>query len=293
MSNEFNHQYMQIVYGVYKYGHEEVNQRTNNRIRADAHRQISIPIKTYIPVVGARHIYPTSAAAELAWCIIGDKNISWLQQYTKMWDKFVNENNEIDAAYGWRWQYKFGRNQIEQAIKALKKDPTNRQVVVMAWDPSIDGLGNNWTKNVPCPIGFMLNIIDNKLNLSMFLRSSDVIVGLAYDSIFYALLLVAFANELNVEYGKYTIFLNHAHIYEKHYDIAKQMIKNYDDYNCTNIPKQDMYVPQDILITGLIKDWGLRDISAHPEEYVEYIKNVTIKPKSCPTAMKVQPEIIE
>jgi len=291
--NSFNAQYHHLLHRVMEHGIEEVNERTGARSKALPHMVLSSPIQRHIEVVGARRVFPKSAAAELAWCLSGDKNIEWLQQHTPMWNQFTNEHNEIDCAYGWRWQTAFNRDQLQMAIDALKKDTTDRQIVVMAWDPRVDGLGNRWSKNVPCPIGFMVNIIDNKLNLTMLMRSSDVVVGLVYDSIFYELLLVALANELGVGYGMFTAFLNHAHIYKSHWGIAEQMIRNLDDYLCTGIPKQDMYIPQDFLISGLIEAWGITEIKKDPDSYVDYIKSLTTKPKSSPKAMLVKPEVIE
>lgn len=271
---------------------DELNERTGSKVKALPHQVISIPIERHIPVVGSRQVYPKSAAAELAWALMGAQDITWLQKHTVMWDKFTNARNEIDCAYGWRWQTAFGRNQLLDAINALKADPSDRQIVIQTWDPSKDGLGNRWSKNVPCPIGFMLNIINGKLNLSVQLRSSDIVVGLAYDSIFYALLLVAIANELNVGYGQYTIFLNHAHIYASHYGIAEQMLRNYVDYLNTGICKPDQFIPQDFLISGPIADWGISKIIQEPDEYVEYIKTLTTRPKSMLRAMSVNPEVI-
>ena len=288
----FNSQYHNILGKTMAIGSYELNARTMSAINALPHQMVSVPIIDRIPVIGSRQTYPKSAAAELAWSLRGEKSISWLQKHTKMWDKFTNCHNEIDCAYGWRWQHAFGRNQLFEAIDALRKDPSDRQIVIQAWDPKVDGLGNRWSKNVPCPIGFMLNIIDGKLNLSFHLRSSDLVVGFIYDSILYGLLLVALANELGVGYGQYTIFMNHAHVYESHFDIAHQMVRNYCDWQATDYPKQDGFVPQSILIAGPIKEWGIKQILQEPNEYVEYIGNVCKRLKSSPTAMKVNPEII-
>jgi thymidylate synthase len=288
---QFNKQYHEILEKILLQP-EELNERTGSIVKALPHQVISFPIKRHIEVIGSRQVYPKSAAAELAWTLMGDKNITWLQKHTKMWDKFTNENNEIDCAYGWRWQTAFGRNQLWKAIQALRNDSSDRQIFISAWDPSKDGLGNRWSKNVPCPVGFMLNVIGGKLNLSFFMRSSDIVVGLIYDSIFYELLLIAIANELNVQYGQFTIFLNHAHVYASHFDIAEQMLRNYKDYVITEIYKPDQFVPQDFLISGPIAEWGIAKILQEPDEYVEYIKNLTTRPKSSPRAMRVNPEVV-
>jgi len=116
----------------------------------------------------------------------------------------------------------------------LAKDPSNRQVAIMAWDPGSDGLLAPKKKNVPCPLGLSLCIVGNKLHMAVYVRSSDVVVGLPYDVMHYALLLDVIYEELfwrmplgsNLTRGSLLMTLAHAHVYDQHFDLAWKMLES-------------------------------------------------------------------
>jgi thymidylate synthase len=214
---------------------EELNQRTNTKVKALPNRVLRYEIDDCIPMINSRRMFPASAMAELIWTLSGTKDLTWLQQHTKMWDGFANEENEIEASYGYRWREQFGRDQIQELINALVADPSDRQCFVSAWDNAKDGLGNRWTTNVPCPTSFTINIIDYHVNINVNLRSSDAIVGLPYDTLMYTLLLIVITNQLNTQgmnlsYGSVMLNLAHVHIYEPHYEMAHELIDNYEHW---------------------------------------------------------------
>lgn len=268
---------------------EELNERTHTRIKALPGLNIGYQITDTLPLINTRKMFPVTAFAELCWTLSGERKLDWLQQHTKMWDGFKNDNNEVEAAYGYRWREMFGRDQLKEGLNALLKDPSDRQIFISAWDNSRDGLGNRWTTNVPCPTSFTLNIIDNKLNLSVFLRSSDMIVGLPYDMMMYGLLLIVCTNELkqrgllNLQYGQVSAHLAHGHIYEPHYDIARMMIS---DYNKENMVKQDLD------LTSLPILWRLltvQNIIDDPDTAMRIFKDCAIQ--GYPTENRVYPPL--
>ena len=112
----------------------------------------------------------------------------FLNKFTRIWDDFSSLSGVVTAAYGWRWRHEFGRDQIGELVKSLKQDPSNRQGVVLAWNPGGDGLGSKQKLNVPCPFGFTVNIIGGKLNLHNLVRSNDMILGFPHDVAGFALL---------------------------------------------------------------------------------------------------------
>lgn len=170
-----------------------------------------------LPTCGLRKTWPHVAAAELAWCLMGHSHINWLQKHTHTWDAFAeNDDGAMDAAYGYRWRSKFGRDQLDLAIKALRADPSDRRIWISSWDPSVDGLGATGQKTVPCPVGFTLSILQGQLQSALMIRSSDVLMGLPYDVMRHALLMRAVASELSIDLGFMQVTLAHPHLYENH-----------------------------------------------------------------------------
>lgn len=182
-----------------------------------------------LPTIGWRRTFPKTAAAEVAWFLLGVRSVAFIQTYTQMWNKFVDELGPNDfgvaAAYGYRWRRHFGRDQLRLAIDALRADPTDRRCYVGAWDPSEDGLGATGQKNVPCPVGFTLSLTSGELHSSLALRSSDVFVGLPYDVMGHALLMDAVATELGAAPGVMHVTLAHAHLYDCHWDMAAESLR--------------------------------------------------------------------
>lgn len=157
----------------------------------------------------------------------------------------------VVSAYGYRWRNHFGRDQIRLAIEALREDPTDRRVLVSAWDPMEDGLGATGQKNVPCPASFTFSTQGKELHSSLFLRSSDVFVGLPYDVMGHALLMDAMAHELRLRPGIMQVTLAHAHLYETHWAMTAEMMK------------QEPVVPP-MPLPG----WSLSQIERAPDDYV-------------------------
>ena len=276
---------------------ETENQRTNTKIKAMPNRVIGYTLQRTLPLINTRRMFPVTALAELCWTLSGERKLDWLQKYTKMWNDFANENNEIEAAYGYRWRFMFGRDQLLNGVNALKKDPSDRQIFISAWDNRQDGLGNHWTSNVPCPTSFCVNIINNKVNMAVFLRSSDTIVGLPYDMLMYSLLLIAITNELrqtipSLSIGRIDAMLSHAHIYSAHYSIAEELIQN----ACAITTKDDTkYAIQDIDLEKNAILWHLITVSEiikHPDDIMEVFK-VILKDNTKVALKHYKPEIIK
>lgn len=268
----FDEQYIQLLKRIMSDGYVEFNERTKTEVRALPQRTLVFNLINHIPVIGARKIFPHVAAAELAWMLQGTQDTTFIKKYSKMWDKFEDTPNCVETAYGYRWCNRWDRDQLQDAITALKKDRSNRQIFVTAWDPNEDGLTNiGKHKNVPCILGFILSTIGNKLNMTVILRSSDTVVGLPYDILAYTFLLCALAKTIGVPAGKIFFILNHAHIYANHYEIAQRMVESYEKYTILKQPIDQEFVPQSMPIPQHSVETILND----PDAYVSEIRAIS------------------
>lgn len=267
--NNLDLEYYHLIKRIYNNGIKEFNKRTKTEILTLLHESLIFELEEEIYFIGGRKIYPHIAAAEVAWSILGSKKTDLINKYSKMWKDFEDVPGEVSTAYGYRWQTYFGRNQLEDAIKSLELDSSSRQVWVTAWDPGKDGLLNiGKNKNVPCPVGFSLNILNNKLNMAVYMRSSDAIVGLPYDIAFYSLLLVIISNSLNIKPNKLCFYLNNVHIYKNYYNIAKNLIINYEKYLESYKLEENGYIP--LKIDKF--DDNINSIKNSPEIFINSIK---------------------
>jgi thymidylate synthase len=157
----------------------------------------------------------------------------------------------------------------------LKKDPSSRHGVVVTWDPSSDGLGGTSKGNVPCPYTFTVNIIGGRLNMMNVVRSNDMILGFPHDVAGFALLQCILAQELGVEPGVYTHIIANAHVYDIHYEAAKEMISRKLD-----VPKITIQLPANSYQRAEARDTSLveeiNDALVAQYEPAERIKGLKI-----------------
>lgn len=292
---KFTHQYETLLREVLKHNPEH-NFRTKTRIRTIPH-PVHIQLSMHdgkLPVAGNRAYYPGVAAAEAAWQTLGTTDPQFIMGHApKLWGKFLDQHGRLPTAYGYRWAKEFGRDQIAMAISALHVDPSNRQIWVQAWDPRCDGLGEpNQPLNIPCPIGFSLTVTEGCLNMAVFIRSSDVFVGLPYDVMAYALTLDMLATELDRAPGFLTFTLAHAHLYETHWLAAQLSTDNLDFEGKSKYheaqricEKLDLPVAEalktleEMRIWGSpsdvepsLPDWAWSEVQTNPEGYVRRVK---------------------
>lgn len=264
MASTMHEAYRGLLQELYNRSTDELNARTGVKITMlTGGHSFKLDVgKGLLPVPGNRRYFPHIAAAETAWQFMGTKDPTWIVKHApKLWSKFI-EDGELKTAYGYRWKNHFERDQIALAIDALKADPTNRQIYISAWDPAEDGLGEpNQPKNLPCPVGFSLTMARDRLHMSVFIRSSDVFVGLPYDVMSYALTLDAIAMSAGVCPGTMHFTLAHPHYYEPHAEMVKYCVRASPD------------------APGWIEDcqpqlphWSVEMIEADPEAYVAQVK---------------------
>lgn len=228
--------YQGLIKKIMTEGIEELNERTGHKIKILPGVNFQIDVeKEGFPILTLRKNPIKSPIAEQVWFITGNKDTTFLRQYTKMWDEFIEADGTITSAYGYRWRHHFGRDQLGQLIKHLEQEPHSRQGVIVTWDPSDDGLyGKNligtYKKNAPCPFSFTVNIIGGRLHLHNIVRSNDMMLGCPFDTFGFCLLMYALAQKLKVKPGIYTHSISNAHIYDNHYAGATELINRTNDH---------------------------------------------------------------
>ncbi len=221
----FDKIYRDAIANIMYNGEEVYSERTNISTRALPGITLQLDLKKSFPLLTLRKIPVQLFVSEVVWMCTGQKDLSFVQQYTKIWDDFKEEDNTMEAAYGYRWRHHFGRDQLLDLVEHLRVEPTSRQGVVVMWDPASDGLTAPKKKNVPCPFSFVVNIIGGRLNMHLMIRSNDMMLGNPHDIAGFGLLCSMLAQELKVDVGILTLSISHAHIYANHYEQANQILE--------------------------------------------------------------------
>ncbi len=168
--------------------------------------------------------------AELLWYFSGTKNCQFIENYASMWTQLKNDKNEVNSAYGYlifNEENQDHYTQYEWALNCLKKDKDSRQAFMHFNKPYHQYDGN---KDQVCTLVALFHIRDNKLNMTLTMRSNDVIRGFAADFVFFNVLHQQMYLHLKEYYpklkmGTYTHISHSMHLYSRHYELVEKMLK--------------------------------------------------------------------
>lgn len=155
---------------------------------------------------------------ELKWYLNGDCKDLSICDHAKIWQNCVT-NGVLFSNYG---HYIFKLQGLLKCAEILTKDPDSRQARISIFN-SHDHLfeGN---KDVPCTVGLGFRIRDSKLNMTVHMRSQDAVFGLGNDLPFFNFVWEVLAVYLGVPQGTYHHFVESFHVYERHYEMVKNIV---------------------------------------------------------------------
>lgn len=157
----------------------------------------------------------TYAEREWAWYVSRDCSVSEIKKHAPIWDKMHNGDNIVNSNYGWQWN----RNeQLELTIQQLSNNPNTRQ----AWISIFDGKEKSeYAYDTPCTIaiGFDIKPGSKNLDMTVIMRSNDLIYGFCNDQYCFSKLQEYVAKRLHRPVGTYTHIAHDLHIYEKHFKL--------------------------------------------------------------------------
>ena len=220
----FDTQYQTALRDILDTGMDQGNPWSGRMPRMLPGVTLRVDVGESFPVLTLRKIPLKLFIAEQIWFLQGSNDPTWLRQFTPAWDSFMEPDGTIKAAYGYRWRHHFGRDQIEMLIEHLAQNSASRHGVIVTWDPADDGLRVDSKKNLPCPYTFTVNIAGGKLHLHNIIRSNDMVLGCPHDVAGFALLQCILAERLGVQPGIYTHSISNAHIYDNHFDAAREIV---------------------------------------------------------------------
>lgn len=150
------------------------------------------------------------AIGEMLWYMSGKNEVKPIQIYTDNWNRMSDDNIHVNSNYGYCIKYKYGFDQWEYVRKLLSDAPETRQAVIHIKEPR-----NIPSKDVNCTVSLQFILRDNKLYLTVYMRSNDLWLGFPFDVFQFANMQILMAMELGVELGTYTHIAGSLHLYER------------------------------------------------------------------------------
>lgn len=189
--------------------------------------------------------------AESLWLALGRNDLELIKYYLPTMEEFSDDREFLRGGYGPRLRcyngnasdYKnawnkndviFENKEIDQFFyitESFKRDPYTRQGIITIGDPPKDcfDIDNNLkvTKDLPCTrlLQFMRSPTENKLNLTVYMRSNDFIWGASAVNMFnYMFMQEYFSSILGLEVGEYYHIANNFHYYDsRHREMVEKL----------------------------------------------------------------------
>lgn len=159
------------------------------------------------------------AEAEWQWYLSGDRNLKGLKKtYGKVpeiWKRMAFDNGDVNSNYGWQWNR---NNQLSRVIKLLKANKSTRQATISIYDGKEI---SEYIYDTPCTYSVQFTIVNDRLNMSVLMRSNDLWFGFCNDQYCFSRLQEMVSNELNIEIGTYYHYAHNLHIYENFLNLNK------------------------------------------------------------------------
>lgn len=192
----------------------------------------------------ARGNNPFAALAETMWVMAGRDDMEFLSRYLPRAPDYSDDGVVWRGGYGPRLRswvghrthlddsdpdltpvettFEIETDQFEECYKILKADPASRQAVMIIFDPGQDYCKS---KDIPCNNWLHFLIRDNKLLLTVGVRSNDAVWGFSGINVYeWSVLMQIMAHWLGVEVGTMAYVASSFHMYDQHYERARKIV---------------------------------------------------------------------
>ena len=242
---DFESQYRNLVSDVIYKG-EKSEDRTGVGTRFIFGTHIDVDLELGFPLLTSRKIFFRGMVEELLWMIRGDTNAKHLSDVgVKIWDAnsarpFLDkrglehyEEGDLGPVYGFQWRH-FGAeyvdcntdytgagvDQLSQCIQQIKTNPSDRRIIMSAWNPAdLDKMAL-----VPCHMGCQFRVTRGKLSTVVTQRSADLGLGVPFNIASYALLTHLIAEECKLGVGRLRLNMGDTHVYENHVPQLEELL---------------------------------------------------------------------
>jgi len=147
------------------------------------------------------------AKFEWQWYLSGNKNAIEISKKAKIWLKCMDEYGEVNSNYGYQWNK---GKQIDYIIKELSNNKNSRRASISIYDAKDR---YNFENDTPCTYAINFYIFNDKLNMSVLMRSNDLWYGFCNDQYCFSKLQELISNKLKIKIGTYFHFTNNLHLY--------------------------------------------------------------------------------
>tara|TARA_E500000331_G_scaffold356906_1_gene416723 strand:- start:4423 stop:5826 length:1404 start_codon:yes stop_codon:yes gene_type:complete len=202
-----------------------------------------------IPVFTTKKVFWRGVVEELLWFISGYTYANILKNKDiHIWDKngsreFLDNlgltkrrEGDLGPVYGFQWRHfgaKYidcntdysgeGIDQLARVIDLIKNNPTDRRIVMSAWNPK--DMSNMALPPCHILVQFFVDTERGELSSQMYQRSCDIGLGVPFNVASYSLLTHMIAQVCGLKAGYFNYCMGDTHIYRNHIEPLKEQLK--------------------------------------------------------------------
>jgi dihydrofolate reductase/thymidylate synthase len=204
-------------------------------------------LKKTFPLLTTKRVFWRGIVEELLWFIKGDTNANHLaEKGIKIWDgngsrEFLDkrglshrEQGDLGPVYGFQWRHfgaKYvdmhtdytgqGVDQLADCIRKIKEDPSDRRILLSAWNPA----DLNLMALPPCHMFCQFYVANGELSCLMYQRSADMGLGVPFNVASYSLLTCMMAQVCGLKPGEFIHNMGNTHVYKNHVEPLKTQLE--------------------------------------------------------------------
>ncbi|XP_013185715.2 thymidylate synthase [Amyelois transitella] len=246
-SEHEEYQYLQIVQKIIDSGDKRVDRTGVGTLSIfGAMQRYSLKNNT-LPLLTTKRVFTRGVIYELLWMLSGSTDTKALaEKGVHIWDangsrSFLDnlgftdrEEGDLGPVYGFQWRHsgaKYvdaktdytgqGIDQIQKVIDTIRTNPTDRRMLVCAWNPS----DLNQMALPPCHCLAQFHVASGRLNCLLYQRSADMGLGVPFNIASYAMLTHMIAHITGLEAGDFVHTTGDTHVYLTHIAPLTEQLK--------------------------------------------------------------------
>ncbi|KAI0028438.1 thymidylate synthase/dCMP hydroxymethylase domain-containing protein [Vararia minispora EC-137] len=250
-------QYLSLIREVMKTGEVRLDRTGTGTISIFAPPSLRFSLSnSTLPLITTKKIFFRGILEELLWFIKGSTDSALLSQKgVKIWDgngsrEFLDSRGlkhrregDLGPVYGFQWRH-FGAlyknadsdysgqgvDQLREVIHKIKHNPTDRRIILSAWNPADIPQMALPPCHMMCQFYVHLPAPDDpaarpRLSCLMYQRSADLGLGIPFNIASYALLTHMIAQVTGTLAHELVIQLGDAHVYRDHIEALKLQLQ--------------------------------------------------------------------
>ncbi|KAK0194171.1 thymidylate synthase/dCMP hydroxymethylase domain-containing protein [Armillaria mellea] len=251
------YQYLNLIRRVLDTGDSRIDRTGTGTISIFAPPSLRFSLaNSTLPLLTTKRTFLRGIVEELLWFIHGSTDSMLLSKKgIKIWDgngskTFLEgrglghrREGDLGPVYGFQWRHfgaeyidcdkdyaSEGVDQLKDCIRKIVENPTDRRIILSAWNPKDIPLMALPPCHLLCQFYVHLPPADAphqkpKLSCLMYQRSADLGLGIPFNIASYALLTYMIARVTGTDAHELIIQLGDAHVYRDHVDALEEQLK--------------------------------------------------------------------